>query len=793
MDASKSGFDRAVRSADEPAPAVIDANGSSEHGLRWRRYAAVLALTWTVVVGGSLAWNTYLVKLQATERARVEARGSSDKDLLIQQWIAGHGGVYVPATERTPPNPNLSEVPERDIVTPSGRKLTLMNAACVMRHLYEGRTEPGGLRGHFTSLKPIRPANFPDPWEARSLRAFDRAEIEISAVMEMDGEPYMRLMRPMATTETCLKCHAEQGYKVGDIRGGFSVSVPMAGYYGQARSQMIPLVLGHGVIWVLGVAGIGVGAGMIRSRISERERAEAGRRRSEERLRSVVANVPGAVYRSKVEPPWLIEHVSDGMLPLTGYGPRDFVTGRRAYADIIVPDDVEKVAEAIEAGVAGRGPFVLEYRIRRADGSIRWVYEKGRAAYDRQGKPLWLDGVILDITDRKEAEQERQHLQAQMQYAQKLESLGVLAGGIAHDFNNLLMVVQGNADLALLDTPLTSSVYQDLQEIKGASQRAAGLAEQMLAYSGKGQFVVEPTDVSEVIRDTCRMLEVLISKKATLHLDLGDSVPPVMADATQVRQVVMNLLTNASEAIGDQPGTISISVEARRVDREHPARTYFGEDVPEGLYVALEVSDTGCGMDPDTLGKVFDPFFTTKFTGRGLGMAAVLGIVRGHHGAIMIDSPLGRGTTVKVLFPVTKAQQPQAPAAIEPPEGGLAAGTVLLVDDEESVRAIGRAMLERLGMTVITAADGRQALELFRERAEGIDCVILDLTMPRMDGRETFRELRRIRADAQVIMSSGYHDQEVMQQLAAEGSAGFVPKPYELAELRRALRPVLGG
>lgn len=398
--------------------------------------------------------------------------------------------------------------------------------------------------------------------------------------------------------------------------------------------------------------------------------------------------------------------------------------------------------------------------------------------------------VTTDVTERKRAEEERRALDAQVQHAQKLESLGVLAGGIAHDFNNLLTAILGNADLALAAMSPEAPGRDCLEEISRVSRRAAELCRQMLAYSGKGRFHVEPVDLSRLVEEMSRMLEVAISKKAVLKYRFAPDLPAVEADATQIRQVVMNLIVNASEAIGDRSGVIAISTGLMDCDREYLAGTYVSEDLKEGPYVFLEVADTGCGMSRQTLARVFEPFFSTKFAGRGLGLAAVLGIVRGHRGAIKVYSEPGRGTTFKVLLPacVDEATPTQNHHDDQAWQGR---GLVLVVDDEETIRAMVRRMLEHMGLEVLAACDGREAVDLYRRNADRIGCVLLDLTMPHMDGEETFRELHRIRRDVRVILSSGYSEQDVSQRFAGKGLAGFVHKPYRLDVLRKIMKDLL--
>jgi len=381
--------------------------------------------------------------------------------------------------------------------------------------------------------------------------------------------------------------------------------------------------------------------------------------------------------------------------------------------------------------------------------------------------------------ERKWGEDEREKLEAQVKHAQKLESLGVLAGGIAHDFNNLLTGILGNADLGLLSVGDSTPAHQAPGEIKKTAERAADLSRQMLAYSGRGSFLIETIDLNEVVREMGSLLEVSISKRALLVYELAEDLPPVVADTTQIRQVIMNLITNASDALGDADGAITMRTGVRACDRAYLGETYLDDQLPEGDYVFLEVEDTGSGMDEATMQRIFDPFFTTKFTGRGLGLAAALGIIRGHKGAVEVRSEVGRGTLFRVLFPMSdqprKARQAPVAAETTPAANG---GTVLVVDDEQAVREVAGRMLEQAGFTVLRAADGFEALSLFGDRRDEIGCVLLDLTMPRKGGEETFRELKGMRQDVRVVISSGYSEQEVAERFAGEDVAGFVQKPY---------------
>ena len=422
--------------------------------------------------------------------------------------------------------------------------------------------------------------------------------------------------------------------------------------------------------------------------------------------------------------------------------------------------------------------------------------EDGRVI-ERYSQLQLVDGAVdgrvwsyRDVTDRVRAEEERRRLEAQMQHVQKLESLGVLAGGIAHDFNNLLVGVLGHAGLALTEVEPDSPAYERIEQIQTTAQRAAELTNQMLAYSGKGRFVLQSSDLSSIVGEMTHLLRTAIAKNAEIVLDLDGSLPAFDGDPAQIRQVIMNLITNASDAIGSVPGTISVQTGRMLVTREYIAGAWIGADLPEGHYVFAEVRDTGCGMDAATMARIFDPFFTTKFTGRGLGLAAVLGIVRGHQGGIKIASAPGRGTSFRVLLPATTT--PIAPS-VEPPKSTpvhVSGARVLVVDDEPGVRTIARESLKRAGFDVVTVEDGTEAIEMLRCDA-GFHVVLLDMTMPRMNGAECFRLITELLPDLPVVLTSGYSAQDAVGRFGGAGIAGFIQKPFMPSALVKTMHDAI--
>jgi signal transduction histidine kinase/CheY-like chemotaxis protein len=391
--------------------------------------------------------------------------------------------------------------------------------------------------------------------------------------------------------------------------------------------------------------------------------------------------------------------------------------------------------------------------------------------------------IVTDVTERCELERGLRH-------SQKLESIGLLAGGVAHDFNNLLMGILGNASLALDAVPEGSSARQALEDVVRASERAAELTRQLLAYAGKGRFIVEPVDLSALVQELVPLLQSSIPRKARLVLNLAPDLPCIQADKGQIEQVVMNLLINAAESLEDGSGTVTVTTFVCRAGDVEQSQ-FLAEHELCGDYLCLTVEDTGVGMDEDTRSRIFDPFFSTKFLGRGLGLSATLGIVRGHKGAIRVSSTPGQGTSLDVLFPaavpVAASQRPQQKRVAR------GEGTVLVVDDEDTIRKLMRAVLQRQGYEVLAAENGAEALTIFSRNASRISLVVLDLVMPVMSGEEALPHLLAMRPGLKVIVSSGQDSTEGLRKLGEPRVAGYLQKPYRADALARKVHEVLSG
>jgi two-component system cell cycle sensor histidine kinase/response regulator CckA len=431
------------------------------------------------------------------------------------------------------------------------------------------------------------------------------------------------------------------------------------------------------------------------------------------------------------------------------------------------------VVQSFEYEVSGEnGPQKFEVRfVRRSDGEVL--------------------GLVRDITEERATAKEHENLQSQKLQARKLESLGVLAGGIAHEFNNLLTGIIGNASLARMSLAEGTSPEECLVQIETAALRAAELTNQMLAYSGKAFYSIKPTGLSRLVADTIPQLIKSFPDRCKLSTDLSEDLVAVMADASQLRQVIMNLVLNASESLGDGEIVITVATKMTSLSADELARSAVHVAEPSEEYVCLEVRDDGKGMSRELQARIFDPFFTTKFAGRGLGLSAVLGIVRGHEGALLVDSKEGEGTRVRVLLPASVVPEPTEVELDEPQivfEGG---GKILVIDDEELVLDVARQSLERAGFDVVTSAGGHEGVAIFQKAPESFRAVLLDMTLPDMSGKDVYRKLRALRKEAIILLTSGHSEQSATERFSREELAGFIKKPFKPAELLRKFRQAL--
>jgi len=989
-----------------------------------------LGICWVFALGASLAFNWVQMNRSLMRLAQSEVVSSFNKDAVYRRWAAMHGGVYVPPTDRTPPNPYLSFIPDRDVTTTGGKHLTLMNPAYMTRQVHELGFEQYGLVGRITSLDPLRPENAPDAWEAEMLLSFGRGEKEALSVETIDGQPYVRYMRPFVTETSCLKCHGHQGYEVGDIRGGISISAPLAAYKLAGAEQQRSLLMAHGIIGGLGLIGLWAGAGALRRSgrrmeqksaqfqslfmnspvsiivhdpetgaildanarawasygfssleelrgnafwlepphafdnalawirkadregpqqfewlsgkasgelfweyvhlgpilingekkimavsidVTERKQAEEALIHSRDLLRYIIDHANSAVAVHDRNLRYL--YVSQSYLDQYHVKDRD-VIGRHHYE--VFPDLPQKWRDVHQRVLAGEVLRADRDPYHRADGSVDWTrwecrpwYEadgsigglivytevitervmaeqellereakyrllaentadciwmmdmdlvftyinpaiekmmgfepdewigsrlsdhcsqerfeqmsglvmealqrlpeatpvlfetemlnkdgkgvplemRSKFVMDQDGKPIALQGVARDISERKKHEAERERLRTQLTQAQKMESIGRLAGGVAHDYNNMLSVISGFAELGMEKTAPGDPLRADLEEILRAARRSANITRQLLAFARRQTISPRVIDLNDTVEGMLKMLRRLIGEDIDLSWQPAPGRHYVRMDPSQLDQILANLLVNARDAIGDV-GKVTIETGRVRFDEaycaEHPG-------FMPGDFVLLAVSDNGRGMDRQTLDNLFEPFFTTKGVGEGtgLGLSTVYGIVKQNEGFINVYSEPDKGTAFRIyLLRYRGETELDVPFDEEDAPRGRGE-TVLIVEDEAPILELAARILEEAGYSVLKASGPLRALALAETYKGGIQLLITDVVMPEMNGRDLARKLQALHPDLKVLFMSGYTANVIAHHGVLDAGVHFIQKPFSNRGLMQKVRAAL--
>ena len=514
--------------------------------------------------------------------------------------------------------------------------------------------------------------------------------------------------------------------------------------------------------------------------------------RAERFLHEIADSVPGIVFqfRLNTDGTSCFPYMSEALNRIYGLDPESVRLSAEPFFAAAHPEDRESIRAALDNSARMLTPWLTEYRVCPANGgAVRWLTVNAVPHRESGGTTLW-HGVILEVTERKQAEASLKLIERKLHDAQKLESLGLLAGRIAHDFNNLLTAMLGNTTLASTELPADSPLHPFLESTRQGCLRAADLCKQLLAYSGKSRFVVRKVSMNALIEESQQLFRVSLSRQCEINLKLAPGLPPIEADETQIHQVIMNLVINAAQAVGQNQGLVTVSTSLLTVPSVPSSIAGSNSELRPGDYICFEVTDNGCGMSAETRARIFEPFFTTKPTGHGLGLAAVHGIVRSHNGRLTVTSEIGRGTTFRLLFPAASGAAEPLPQPGAAPANWQGKGCILLVDDEESVRRTTAAILKKLGFSVVTAADGREGLDIFQSTPDRFALVLMDLSMPRLDGRQAFLEMVRIRENVRVILMSGFKQEDATPVLSASRLAGFLQKPYSYESLREMLRHV---
>ena len=562
------------------------------------------------------------------------------------------------------------------------------------------------------------------------------------------------------------------------------MGIPVPGPGGQPRGVLV--AFSDHAVPELGELGALFGVFAARAAAElDRLQADAELRRSETLFRQIVTSCAEGV--AVLDAGGRLGYCNAQLAHLLGYPDPGPLLGAEVLA-LVAPEDQPEVIAQLARRSRGEASL-YEFRVVRLDGAEARLLASSAPIHDAAGRYGGAIALLTDVTERRA-------LDEQVREAQKLESLGVLAGGVAHEFNNLLVGILANSSFAAGELPAGSEARAALDDVRTAAQRASDLTRQLLAYSGRGRFTVGPVDLNVLAEEIVALATPALKPRARLILALAPSLPEVEGDAGQLGQVVMSLLTNASDALAGRTGTVTLRTGVARLERMALAHFHGGDALAEGTYVTLEVEDDGAGMDALTRARIFEPFFTTKFTGRGLGLPAAYGILKGHGGAIQVQSEPGRGSTVTILLAPRRAAQASAPAPARPSEPLAAAlarrPVVLVADDEEVVRRAARRALERGGFEVLEAADGRQAVDRFGVEGTRVACVLLDLTMPGMGGEAALAAIRERSADVPVVLTSGFSDRDDASAEATDPRVGFLPKPFGPSELVAAVRRAMG-
>jgi PAS domain S-box-containing protein len=738
----------------------------SIHQLWGARAFLVLFLLWSLIAGIVMAMIHSATARGEREVALYRARDSFEKDRIYRRWAAERGGVYVVADSRTPPNPWLIDHPHRDVWTSDGRMLTLVNPAYMTRMVQELGAASYGLKGHITSLRPLRPGNAPDDWERKALGLIEGGAAEYSEIMKADGKTVLRYMGAFYVEQSCLTCHAKQGYRLGDVRGGIGITVPIGpgptmglGLTGPGISA-----LAVAIFWVLGGAGIFLWGRRVTQSRSEQAHLIEALEASSHRFDTIQATTPDGLCC--LDPAGRIEWVNDTYCRVLGYRQEELIGQPLSLVEAKeAPEETARRIDLIKQG--GR---VQQFRTRHRTKDGRELDMEIRVA------PLGQTGQIIsfvrDITQELRLEEERRKLEAEVQHTQKLESLGSLAGGIAHDMNNVLSAIFSMVMVLQLKREKDEDLQKSLRIIENAAGRGRDLVKGLTDFARKGLQQAQAMDLNALVQKELDLLVRTSRQRFLFDVHLAEGLPPIKGDASSLGSAFMNLCVNAFDAM-PQGGSLTI-----RTDRE------------DG-WVRLLVGDTGQGIPAAILHRVTDPFFTTKPPGRGtgLGLAMVYGTVKAHGGTLDIQSEVGKGTLITLRFPVLGSET-RLEAAKESLAGTMNRPlNILLVDDDELIRSTMPLLLERLGHRVEIASGGLEALRRLDAGLE-VDLLILDHNMPGMSGADTLPRIFQLRPTLRVLIATGFQDTELRLLLAEFPAVLAIQKPFSLEQLREALQGI---
>lgn len=749
-----------------------------------RKYAILTAIAWTVFVASVMLWHMYNHRLQTLEIAKNHAEASFEKDLVHRRWAAKHGGVYVPVTKDTPPNPYLSHIEERDITTPSGRQLTLMNPAYMTRQVQELGAEQYGLKGHITSLKPLRPENAPDSWEREKLEMFEKKPVEVTSVGKIDGQAYMRLIKPLITEQSCLKCHASQGYKAGDIRGGVSVSVPMDPLWAIAHANLIKIVFGYCSLWILGLIGIGIASWHIKNRINLYKQADLKFQTLYESSVDAVMllddkgffdcnNATIRIFKCKDKADFCSKHPADFSPETQPCG-----TDSRALAN-------ERIATAME-----KGSCHFEWIHQTADG-IEFPADVLLSAMDLDDRRV-LQAVVRDIREHKRAEENLR--QAKMDAEAATKSKGQFLASMSHEIRTPMNSIIGFSDI-LADEELTDQQNDHVNMIRNSGKHLLQLINDILDFSkieaGKLDIEMAECSLEQIFSTIESMMQPLIKdKNLEFKIQEDGSLPAhIYTDGARLQQCLINLVNNAIKFTETGYVHLNVSLELKT-----------GEP-----YIRFDVEDTGIGISYEKQDKVFESFSqaesntSQKYGGTGLGLAITKQLTELLGGEIALTSEEGKGSVFSLMIPagLDVTEQPFLDRSNIDKHINIGreashyefVGHVLVAEDVETNQVLIKSLLQRMGLEVTIVADGNEAVQ--KAVSSEYDLIFMDIQMPNMNGYEATKELRKKGIVIPIIALTANAMIGDDNKCIEAGCDDYLPKPLDRRQLLEKIKKYL--
>ncbi|MGL1893874.1 MAG: response regulator [Spirochaetaceae bacterium] len=745
------------------------------------QYLLLSILIWSIIITISTITQNISTKQTIIDIAENQTRVAYEKDVLYRKWASSHGGVYVPVTELTQPNPGLSHIPERDIQTPSGIKLTLVNPAYMTRQVHEMGADIYQFKGRITSLNPINIINTPDEWESKALRLFETGVTEVTEVVEEDGVKILKYMNALVTEESCLKCHAIQGYKVGEIRGGLGVSLSLKELEDSFKDTIRFEYITHFTIWFIGLITILFISRILKKRIREQKeyiKKLALSKSHEEKEKQSLSITLGSIGEGVITTDMngVVTRMNNIAQELTGWNLLD--ARNREISTVFKITDVHDSNQNIpirDMVLKSNTPIKQNYYLTcRSNNNKFLIHNTGSKIIGEDKKEL---GIVLVFRD-KTADQQ---IQEKLIQSQNLDAIGQLSNGISHNFNNMISGIIGGTELLQLHLVEDEKSQKYLSLIKEACLRASDLTTKLISFSKSQKIDLKPLDVHNTIDAAISLLDNTIDKSIKIDAQLNAKKSTIIGDLTQLQNVFINLGINSYHAMpnGGKLSFITKNVilnEAGKLEQE---------------FIEIEVTDDGSGIPVNILSNIFNPFFTTKEQGKGsgLGLSVIYGTVEKLKGSIRVNSVENDGTTFTLLFPVS--QEPIKYKKNKTLFNYHGKGHILLVDDEEILRTLGKDILENLGFQVVLAINGKDALEKFKTAKSPFNLIILDMMMPIMNGRECLKNIRKLDTKIPVIISSGFSNEEDIEEIKKMGCEGILSKPFSISKMSKIISELI--